>query len=204
MVTNIIELINEKINDLNGHVFDSRVLRQRGISDYIENLCCERIVQLSSSGMSVSETSSVKSIEDVEIRLGDNHFMVDIKCRDVNKDFSKPNLLSIDKARKYLKNTLNHIIYIFLDYNVVDDTVTIVNISVKPIESLDWSYLSVQNLGKGQLQIKSTTTGIFFNDTVTRKEWFDRLVREGKEYYDRLILKVSEYKINWDDDTKWD
>lgn len=204
MVTDIIELINEKISDLTGYVFDSRVLRQRGVSDYIENLCCERIVRLSSSGMSVNETSSIKSIEDVEIKLDDNHFKVDIKSRDVSKDFSKPNLISIDKARKYLKNPLNHIIYIFMDYELKDDTVTIMNITIKPIENLDWSYLSIQNLGKGQLQIKSTTTRMLFNDNTTRKEWFDRLIKEGKEYYERLILKVSEYINNWNDDTKWD
>ena len=82
--------------------------------------------------------------------------------------------------------------------------VTIMNVLVKPIESLDWSYLTIQNLGKGQLQVKSITGGLFFNDNVTRKEWMDKLIKEGKEYYDRLILKVSEYITNWNDDTKWD
>jgi hypothetical protein len=81
--------------------------------------------------------------------------------------------------------------------------VTITNIAIKPIESLDWSYLSIQNLGKGQLQIKSINKKIFFNENITRKEWLDRLIKEGKNYYDKLILKVSEYISNWNDESKW-
>lgn len=204
MITNIIDLINEKTSNLNNFMFDSKMLRQRGVADYIENLCCERILQLSGSGLSVNEAVSVRSIEDIEVKLEEDLYKIDIKSHDINRDFSMPNLISIDRARKYLKKPTNHIIYIFIDYKINDDIVTITNLIVKPIESLDWSYLSIQNLGKGQLQIKSMNNGIFFNDNVTRKEWLDRLIKEGKDYYERLILKVSEYITNWNDESKWD
>ncbi len=199
----VIDLIIERVNKLNNFIFDSRRI-QKGIGEHIQILCYEQISGLNDEGLIVIDTLSTKSIEDVEIKYEDNLYKIDIKPHDISKDFSIPNLISIDKARKYLKKTTNHIIYIFIDYKVVDDMVTITNILVKPIESLDWSYLAVQNIGKGQLQLKSTTSGLFFNDNVTRKEWMDKLIKEGKEYYDRLILKVSEYISNWNDDTKWD
>ena len=204
METNVIDLINEKISKLINFQFDSKMLQQRGVADYIETLCCERINELSTSDLIVSEVVSVRSIEDIEIKLDSNLYKIDIKTHDINRDFSMPNLISVDRARKYLSVVTNHIIYIFMDYKIEEDIVCVTNVRVKPIESLDWSYLSIQNLGKGQLQIKSMTDKIFFNDNVTRKEWFDKLIKEGKDYYEKLILKVSEYITNWNDDAKWD
>ena len=81
--------------------------------------------------------------------------------------------------------------------------VKIVKIFVKPIECLDWSYLDIQNIGKGQLQIKSLPNGIFFTDNVTRKEWLDKLIKKGEEYYEELLLRVFDYKNNWLDNEKW-
>jgi len=201
--TNVIDLINEKISKLINFQFDSKMLQQRGVADYIETLCCERINELSTTDLVVSEAVSVRSIEDIEIKLYDNLYKIDIKTHDVNRDFSMPNLVSVDRARKYLSVVTNHIIYIFVDYVIKEDIVCVKNVRVQPIESLDWSYLAIQNLGKGQLQIKNMNEGLFFNDNVTRKEWMDRLIKEGSDYYEKLILKVSEYKSNWNDSTKW-
>ena len=177
----VIDLIIERVSKLNNFIFDSRRI-QKGVTDYIQVLCYEQISGLNDEGLIVIDTLSTKSIEDVEIKYEDNLYKIDIKSHDISKDFSIPNLISIDKDRKYLKKTTNHIIYIFIDYKIADDMVTIMSVLVKPIESLDWSYLTIQNLGKGQLQVKSITGGLFFNDDVTRKEWMDKLIKEGKEY----------------------
>ena len=199
----MISLINEKVGNLINFKFDSKIIVQKNVADYIETLCYDKVNELSNEDLVVSESLSVRSIEEIEIKLDNNLYKIDIKTHDTNKDFSKPNLISIDKVRKYLTVTTNHIIYIFIDYIIEKDIVAISNVTVKPIESLDWSYLAIQNLGKGQLQIKSVPEGIFFNENVTRKEWLDRLIKEGKDYYERLILKVSEYINNWGDETKW-
>lgn len=203
METNIIDLIGQRIDKLNNFIFDSRRI-QKGIAEHIQVLCYEQISGLNDEGLIVIDTLATKSIEDVEIKYNDELYKIDIKPHDITKDLSIPNLISIDKARKYLKKQTNHIVYVFMDYKISDDMVTITNVIVKPIECLDWSYLTIQNLGKGQIQLKSPATGLFFNDNISRKEWLDRLIKEGKEYYDRLILKVSEYITNWNDDSKWD
>ena len=150
----ITRLIIEKVNNLIDFKFDSNLI-PKSISDYIDNLCYDNVNQLANNDIIVNETSSTKSIEDVEIKYSGNTYKIDIKNHDINKDFSVPNLISIDKARKYLSNINNHIIYIFIDYKIQDSVVTIINVNVKSIECLDWSYLSIQNLGKGQLKLKS-------------------------------------------------
>lgn len=197
MNNKILGLIENKINKLVGFEFNSNNLMQRGVADYIENLCCQRVLELKDETVIVNEANSVRSIEDIEIEHSGNTYKIDIKTHDVNRDFSMPNLISIDRARKYLSVSGNYIIYIFVDYKIDGDNVYIINTKVKPIESLDWSYLAIQNLGKGQLQIKSMSNGLFFNDNVNKKDWLNKLIEEGEKYYDRLILKVSEYKNNW-------
>ncbi len=200
----MIDLIKNKINSLVNYTFDSKKISQKVVTDYLGVLCWDKINELSTDEVIVNEALFVKSIEDIEIKYNDELYKIGIKINDINnKEFTMPNLISIDKVRKYFSNIKNHIIYIFIDYKIEDDMVTVMDIIVKPIECLDWSYLSIQNLGKGQLQIKGTTNTLTFNDGVTRKEWLDRLLKEGNEYYDKLILKVSEYKINWNDETKW-
>ena len=158
---------------------------------------------MSTPDLVVSEALSVRSIDDVGIKYGVNLYKLDIKTHDVNREFSMPNLISVNRVRKYLSVTTNHLIYVFVDYEIKGDIVRIISARVQPIESLDWSYLAIQNLGKGQLQIKNMNESLFFNNNVTRKEWMDRLIKEGADYYEKLILKVSEYKSNWNDSTKW-
>jgi len=200
----MLDLIKNKINSLVNYTFDSKKISQKDVTDYLNVLCWDKINELSTDEVIVNEALFVKSIEDIEIKYNDELYKIGIKINDINnKEFTMPNLISIDKVRKYLSNIKNHIIYIFIDYKIEDDMVTVMDIIVKPIECLNWSYLSIQNLGKGQLQIKGTTNTLTFNNDIMRKEWLDRLLKEGNEYYDKLILKVSEYKINWNDETKW-
>lgn len=197
MNNKIIEMLEGKINNLVGFEFSSIGLIQRDISSYIEDECKQRILELENDFIVINEANSVKSIENIEIEHSGNTYKIDIKTHDINSDFSMPNLISIDRARKFLSDLNNHIIYIFIDYTIEDNTVYIINAKVKPIESLDWSYLAIQNLGKGQLQIKSMSNGLFFNDNIDKQIWLNKLIEEGEKYYDRLILKVSEYKNNW-------
>jgi hypothetical protein len=197
MNNKIIELIEGKINNLVGFEFNSMNLMQRGVADYIENLCCQRVSELKTDILIINEANSVRSIEDVEIEYSGNTYKIDIKTHDINRDFSMPNLISIDRARKFLSDLNNHIVYIFIDYTIDDSTVYIIGAKVQPIESLDWSYLAIQNLGKGQLQIKNMSDGLFFNDDVDKQVWLNKLIEEGEKYYEKLILKVSEYKNNW-------
>jgi len=146
------------------------------------------------------------SIGDIEITHDDQFYIVDVKIQDIDKVYSVPNLISIKKAKDILKNHDNHIIYVFVEYKVKDFEnidmyeASITNIRVQPIETLDWSYLAIQNLGRGQLQIKNTANGLTFNPEVTRTTWFGEFKEKAIEYYNNLILKVTEYKTEFEDD----
>ncbi len=198
----IIDLISNKINELIDYTFNIKDI-QKSISDYISILSFDKISNLSYNNITVNKPASSKLIEDIDIKHQEQSYKIDVKSYDVNKTLTVPNLISIDKARKCLSNKNNHIIYIFVNYQIVEDAIKIVKIFVKPIESLDWSYLDIQNIGKGQLQIKSLPNGIFFTDNVTRKEWLDKLIKKGEEYYEELLLRVFDYKNNWLDNEKW-
>ena len=199
---NIINLLNDKVSNFIDYTFNMKDV-QKSISDHINILFFDKLSELKFDDITIVKPASSKLIEDIDIKYKEQVYKVDIKLHDINKTLSVPNLISIDKARKCLSNRNNHIIYMFIDYELKDDIIKIVKIYVKPIEFLDWTYLDIQNIGKGQLQIKSLPNGIFFNDNGTRKEWLDKLIENGKKYYDELQLRVFDYKNNWLDNEKW-
>ena len=167
------------------------------VSVILSNLCKDKILELQDETVIIENNPN----DDIEITWEDQFYIVDIKTQDMNKVYSVPNLISIKKAKDILKNHDNHIYYIFVEYEFENlDEVKITNIRTQPIETLDWSYLAIQNLGRGQLQIKNTADGLKFNSEVTRSQWFGELKDKAIEYYNNLILKVTEYKSDWEDD----
>jgi hypothetical protein len=164
----------------------------------LSKLCKDKILELQ------DETTGIEHnpIGNIEITYDDQFYIIDVKTQDMSKVYSVPNLISIKKAKDILTNHDNHIIYVFIEYEIepILKKTKIVNIRVQPIETLDWSYLAIQNLGKGQLQIKNTATGLTFNNEVTRTQWLGELKDKAIEYYNNLILKVTEYKSDWEDE----
>lgn len=143
------------------------------------------------------ECKNKRSFEDFEIIDDNNIYKIDINVYDINKSISFPSLLSIQRAKYFLSNNNNHIIYIFIGHK--NNTIT--KIDVQNIESLDWNYLSIQNLGKGQIQMKNISPDkLTFNNDINRKEWLYLLNKKGSEYYDKLILKITEYKTKWNNE----
>lgn len=147
------------VQDLIGKKFRaSKYLQQRGIADLIEGIVADTII-LRHGG---EAASSKRSIEDVMVG---NSTYVDIKTRDVNADFSMPNLISIDRLRRLYDEPANELVYIFVDYEVLTEEndqaiytqeryVVIRSVEIRPIETISWDNLHIQALGKGQLQLK--------------------------------------------------
>lgn len=128
---------------------------------------------------------SVRTIEDVS--LGDT--LIDIKTRDINRKFSMPNLISVDRLRK---NKDKEIVYHFVDYRVKYDVIEVTNQIILPIYEIDWSVLKIQNLGKGQLQLCGVKD---YNNIPkyqgTREEWFAQLDLTMKNFYEKQITKFG-------------
>ena len=133
---------------------------------------------------------------DNDFIFNDNIYKINIKLYDcTNNNVLSSNLMSIDRIRKILQIDTNHIIYIFIGYKLQGNQFNIENINITNIENINWDCLTIQNLGKGQLQMKNNSEPITFNNNIIRKDWLDELKKQAIQYYDKMILKITEYKM---------
>lgn len=193
----VIELIKKSLETLKDTKIDVSNIQQRGIGDKIEDIVCEFITKINTTEMVVESATSRRSMEDIQILNSGCVYKFDTKSHNVNSDFSMPNLVSIDRLRRFYNNDKNFLCYIFVDYKVDLDVATIVNIDVRLIEELHWDILAIQNLGKGQLQIKNMNNELKFVD-INRSIWMSKLKENAVIYYDNLIDKIKRYKISWE------
>lgn len=193
---NVIELIKLKLETLLEITYESY---ENQVDLNIKHTVTSKLLELNDNQLLVSGKIGTRTFEDIEIRDNGKLYKIDINTHNVDKVISLPSLMSIKRAKDFLSDYNNFITYIFVDYKLVDNKLKIVKISVQNIESLDWSYLSIQNLGKGQLQMKNITE-LTFNNDITRREWLHILKQKGSEYYNNLLLKITEYKTIWDDE----
>ena len=164
---------------------DDTQLQQRGIADRIEQSCN---IILQEYFESVQPAKSRRSIEDVTV----NGCYIDHKTTDIARDFKMPNLISIDRLIKLSTPLL----YNFVKYD--SEKKKIIDIDVLNVYELNWDYLSIQNLGAGQLQIKDMNS--FFNSsktTMSKSEWIKKLQQESIKFYDKLIIKTDKRKQFW-------
>jgi hypothetical protein len=164
---------------------DDSQLQQRGIADKIEQSCNDILTE---NFTHVKPARSRRSIEDITV----NDCYIDHKTSDVAREFKMPNLISIDRLIKLDKPLL----YNFVKYD--SDKKQILDIIVLDVYELNWDYLSIQNLGAGQLQIKDML--LFFSSPktpLTKDEWVKKLKQEAIKFYDKLIVKTAKRKEKW-------
>lgn len=190
------DIVQQKVSQLMGGKFNTRGLKQRGIADLIEDQAKEMILSLDEQGFITEEATSVRAIEDVQIKDKNQLYKVDVKSHFLDADFSMPNLVSVDRIRRFYEDENNHILYVFIDYSTDNETTTIENVIVCFIEELDWDILAIQNLGKGQLQIKNMKNGLSFTD-IGREAWIETLKVKVKLFYENQLEKISKYIKEW-------
>ena len=147
---------------------------QRAIADMIENALVYEYVE--QGGVL---PNSVRSIEDVSF----DGKLIDIKTRDVGRQFSMPNLISVDRL---LRQKELEIVYDFVTYAVDGLQAKVISREQRPVYTLDWEDLRIQNLGLGQLQLVNHDLGV---SQLSRDQWYERLELEMVEFYDRQIIK---------------
>lgn len=192
----LLEIIVKKSNELVGFTFDTTNLQQRGVADKIEYFVNEKIGELHSDTIIVEDATSKKSIEDIQLVVNPYLIKIDTKSHDLNSAFSMPNLISIDKLRTFYKDDNHYLVYIFIDYITLNNVTTIKSVNVKLVEELSWDILAIQNLGKGQLQIKNMNNDLLCIPA-NRKEWMSTLKLNAYNYYEKLIEKVKKYQQSW-------
>lgn len=193
----VIELVKKSLETLIGTKIDVSNIQQRGIGDKVEDIVQEIITKLKTPDLVVESATSRRSMEDIQILNSGCVYKFDTKSHDVNSDFSMPNLVSIDRLKRFYADDKNFLCYIFVDYRVDSNIATIVNIDVRLVEELDWDILAIQNLGKGQLQIKNMNNELKFTH-INRSVWMGKLKENAIVYYDNLINKIKTYKRTWE------
>lgn len=162
---------------------ESGNLQQRGIADRIE-AACNDIIQKHFDD--VLPARSRRSIEDITI----GGVYVDHKTSDLALDFKMPNMISIDRLRRLDCD----LIYNFVIYD--SRTKSIVKTFALSVYELNWDYLKIQNLGKGQLQI--TNMAAFLQaprSQLTVLEWKAKLRQEARSFY-RKVQRDAERRMN--------
>jgi hypothetical protein len=160
-------------------------LQQRGIADVVETLCLQI---LEANLDDVQPPKSRRSIEDINV--GDVY--VDIKTSDASLDFKMPNLISIDRLRKLDKE----LIYTFVIYNACENTID--RIFSLSVYELNWDHLAIQNLGKGQLQIKNMTKFLRSpKSSLEKEEWKQKLKSKAIEFYGKVKVDAQKRQDEW-------
>ena len=183
------KLIKE-VKDISLNNFDVDAgIKQRGIADLVED---KTIKQCQLSFENVKEGRSKKSTEDMSFgeTLNPNSIWFDIKTHDVHGDFCMPNLISMDKMFKEIIDVDRELFYLFQNYKLVDNKVTILEKKIIPYWKLELDNLSIGNLGTGQLQIKDMKNP-YINENNTKKMFQDEMVQMYISFLKKLQLKTQ-------------
>lgn len=159
----------------------------------IKDSIVKDFMKLNDVGYKVYMSMTKRSQSDIEIKIDDKLILLDIKIYDESSRSSVSNLMSINRIKNVL-DVGNEIYFIFIRY--ADGVIT--NIDFQPIYALKWNYLSLQNLGKGQLQIKNLSNDTSYDLFKTKQEWLIEFKSNVISYYDKLLLKITENKTDWD------
>ena len=167
---------------------ESKNLQQRGIADKIEERCTEILKE---NFEDVNDPTSRRSIEDVSI----GNTLIDTKTSDEALTFKMPNMISIDRLRSVIKDN-KQLFYNFVIYN--SESNQIIDNFVLNVFELNWEYLSIQNLGKGQLQI--TDMKKFLQDPKskqTKQQWIETLKQNAITFHKNVEIKAQKRQKEW-------
>lgn len=165
---------------------------QRGIASVIEKTVID--ILSANPNLSVKQPTGAKSMADVTV----NDISIDIKASDMSRKFKMPNLISIDILRKKVLNVDGKLLYLFVVYD--SELKKIQDIFTQEVTEINWEYLHICNLGKGQLQIINFDK--FYNSSnrispLTKGEWIDTLKNTAVAFYKKLELKTEERRADW-------
>jgi hypothetical protein len=172
---------------------------QRGVADILEKKVCKILIDRLNKKKDIhaKDASTKRSIEDMIVETQNETFYVDVKTADQGGTFSMPNLISVDRLHKLYQDPSKTIMLIFVDYEWIDDaTIAILDIRQSRIEEIDMESLHVQNLGKGQLQLRNGTV-IRADPTVTRGIWMNDFINMVIAFKKQLLEKTQKDLEMW-------
>ena len=191
-----IRSIQKELKSFEHITLQCEALDQRGIASVIEHNVQNHFAN--QELFEYSEPTSVRSIDDFTLSIGDETYLIDIKTHDGDREFSMPNLISTERLFKLYQNPNITFGIAILDYKStsMNHQKIITKTKFLPIENISWESLSIQNLGHGQIQITNLNKELkTFNGT--RNQWMAQFALEMVKYQDKLLTKMNERREKW-------
>jgi len=133
-----------------------------------------------------SSTTTRKAIGD--FMLSDTE-AVNVKSNNIHKNNYSPNIMSADKAWKWLSKG-NSLYFIFVDYSLDDGKVVIKEkTDLIPIEHISWDCLNIRCQGRGVIQ---RTKSLIVDNKQTLEDWKQGLSKEYSTYIAKERQKLAE------------
>jgi hypothetical protein len=163
-------------------------LAQRGYADLIEAEVAASFQRKYPEKFHAAR--SKRSVEDFSLRDETGDHWYDVKSFDENADFSMPNLVSIERLAKILKDPNQTLTYVVVHYSVDHDKklVDLTDYRMYNIEYIDHSCLAIQNLGLGVLQLKNSKNPILVYEG---DDWSKDFTKMCKEFYAKQVRKFT-------------
>lgn len=118
------------------------------------------------------------------------YVVVDVKTHRVSKDFSMPNLISVERLARFYENDQNVFAILLISYGIDGTKVTVNEVRFVPIEHLHWDCLTVGALGWGQIQIAKASF-VKVDSSITRKAWMLELCDYLLDFYPKEQQKIA-------------
>lgn len=182
-------LINDTPDFLSPHTAKS----PRAVGDAIQDIISKSFSEiLGESGGEYTQTFARRAMADLAFHGSDGmYYVVDVKTHRTDTKFNMPNLTSVERLARFYEDDSNCFVVLMVSYSVKTNTLRASSVHFVPIEFLDWSCLTIGNLGWGQIQIANSNK-ICINPRCSRKHWMIQLCDEMLEFYPREIAKVGE------------
>lgn len=138
-----------------------------------------------------ADTTTRKAVGD--FMLSESH-AVNVKSNNVKKKNYSPNMLSILVMHKWVFEQRNDLSFLFVDYEIVDGTPTILAESpLIPIEHISWDCLSIEAQGYGVIQ-QVKAKGLILIETQTKREFYKGFLRGYEKFLGKEQKKHLEFR----------
>lgn len=189
-------ILNLLINQLqNFELMDGG--QQRTVGDLIEHKVIE--ILYNTNDYIITETkksTGKKSIEDVTLISNGVSYYIDPKTHNINSSFSMPNLTSIEKLKKLINTPNCELMYVLVNYEIVDNFVMIRGFEIFFLWEIDCSILTVGALGRGQLQIKDANKDLIFTQK-GKEEWYKDFKQIVQNFLEKQLVKIKKQILDW-------
>lgn len=131
----------------------------------------EAINVLGSLATRVEPSTKAKAMETFTFWDDDDlEYHVDVITHRIETSFNMPNITSVDRLINFYADDQKYFIVLIVDYESKAQKNHIKNVTLAPIEFLQWDCLTIGDLGTGQLQIKKAKD-IRIDVGHSRKSW---------------------------------